>query len=95
MADERAARVAELLDEAETAHGAYEEAELGGDRDEEWATWYAGYVLEHGIGDVLATTPEIGELGEVLTEATAEQEQEGSDEEWSPYAAARVVERLG
>jgi hypothetical protein len=38
-------RLADLLREAERAHGAYEK-EIGR-RDEDWPTWYAKYVLEH------------------------------------------------
>jgi hypothetical protein len=37
-------RLAELLREAERAHGDYER-ELGS-RDEDWPTWYAGYILD-------------------------------------------------
>jgi hypothetical protein len=36
--------LAELLRDAERAHGEYER-ELGA-RDEDWPTWYAGYILE-------------------------------------------------
>jgi len=34
-----------LLREAEKAHGKYEREELGGVRDEEWAPWYAAYIV--------------------------------------------------
>jgi hypothetical protein len=34
-----------LLREAEAAHGEYERDELGGVRDEEWAPWYAEFIL--------------------------------------------------
>ena len=34
-----------LLREAETAHGQYEKEELGGVRDEEWASWYAEFIV--------------------------------------------------
>jgi hypothetical protein len=37
-------RLAELLREAERAHGEYER-ELGS-RDEDWPAWYAGYILD-------------------------------------------------
>jgi hypothetical protein len=43
-----------LLREAEEAHGQYEKEELGGVRDEEWASWYAGFIvnaLREGAGD--------------------------------------------
>ena len=36
-------QLAELLREAERAHGEYER-ELGG-RDEDWPSWYADYIL--------------------------------------------------
>jgi hypothetical protein len=38
------AELAELLQETERAHGEYER-ELG-QRDEDWPTWYAGYILD-------------------------------------------------
>jgi len=38
-------RLAELLRDAEVAHGRYEQ-ELG-TRDEDWPTWYAHYIGEH------------------------------------------------
>jgi hypothetical protein len=34
-----------LLREAEAAHGRYEKEELGGVRDEEWAVWYAEFIV--------------------------------------------------
>jgi hypothetical protein len=34
-----------LLREAEAAHGTYERDELGGVRDEEWAPWYAEFIV--------------------------------------------------
>jgi hypothetical protein len=38
-------KLALLLSEAEAAHGKYEKEELGGERDEEWASWYADFIL--------------------------------------------------
>jgi hypothetical protein len=34
-----------LLQEAEKAHGQYEKEELGGERDAEWAPWYAEFIV--------------------------------------------------
>jgi hypothetical protein len=42
-------RLADLLHEAERAHGAYEQ-EIG-QRDEDWPSWYARYILEHLSAD--------------------------------------------
>ena len=45
--------IAALLTETETAHGVYETNVLGGVFDEEWPTWYAAYLLDHGLRDLL------------------------------------------
>jgi hypothetical protein len=36
--------LAQLLKDAERAHGEYERGL--GQRDEDWPTWYAGYILD-------------------------------------------------
>jgi len=41
-----AERLAELLREAEKAHGTYEKQELGGVRDEDWPAWYAEFIVD-------------------------------------------------
>ncbi len=38
-------QLAKLLCEAEQAHAEYERDELDGERDEQWAEWYAGYII--------------------------------------------------
>jgi hypothetical protein len=95
MTDERTARVAELLKETESAHGTYEQQELGGERDEQWAQWYADHLVQGQLPDALGSAPGAEQVAGVLTEATAEHESEGSESEWPEFAAARVVERLG
>jgi hypothetical protein len=95
MADERTSQVAELLSETESAHGTYEREELDGVRDEQWARWYADYLVQGELPDTLGSSPSSEEVAAVLTEATTDLESAGSDADWSEYAAARVVERLG
>ena len=34
-----------LLREAEKAHGEYEKDVLGGKRDDDWASWYAEFIV--------------------------------------------------
>jgi hypothetical protein len=41
-----AEELAELLRETSKAHGRYEQEELGGQRDDDWPTWYAQYLVE-------------------------------------------------
>jgi hypothetical protein len=45
MAELSAEQLAQLLREAEAAHGVYETEELGGVRDEEWPAWYAEFIV--------------------------------------------------
>ena len=51
--------IANLLDKTLAAHGVHEERELNGVYDQDWPAWYAAYLVEHGIGDLLgqAITP--------------------------------------
>jgi hypothetical protein len=37
--------LARLLREAEEAHGQYEKEELGGERDADWPSWYAEFIV--------------------------------------------------
>ncbi|MGH2984421.1 MAG: dihydrolipoyl dehydrogenase family protein [Solirubrobacterales bacterium] len=46
VADLTKEELTRLLREAEKAHGKYETEELGGVRDEEWAPWYAEFIVK-------------------------------------------------
>jgi len=46
MTDLTKEELTRLLMEAEKAHGKYETEELGGVRDENWASWYAEFILD-------------------------------------------------
>jgi hypothetical protein len=45
MADLTKEELTRLLREAEKAHGRYEMEELGGERDADWASWYAEFIV--------------------------------------------------
>jgi hypothetical protein len=45
MTDLTKEELTRLLREAEEAHGKYEKEGLGGVRDEEWAAWYAEFIV--------------------------------------------------
>lgn len=53
MPTELEASIAELLRDAEAAHGDYEVNTLGAERDEDWAGWYASHLLDHGFIELL------------------------------------------
>jgi hypothetical protein len=87
---DRAAIVA-LLQDVESAHGNYETNTLGGVRDEAWAQWYAGYLLEHGLADQLSSpglTPE--HLASRLVELDEEYRRTQPNVPWTEFYAERL-----
>lgn len=89
--------VAALLRETEAAHGAYETTVLGGERDEDWADWYAAYLLDHGLEDLLpdASDLEIGDLATRLGRYAADYEHEQPAWPWPDAYAQKLVAAFG
>jgi len=85
--------VAALLRETQTAHGAYETNVLGGVLDEEWPTWYATYLLDHGLSDRLpgAQHLDVANLTAMLARLAADYEQEDKATPWPEVYAQRIV----
>lgn len=96
MNDERVTAIQGLLGEAESAHATYETTELNGEYDGEWAAWYAGYAVDHGIGPMLGHDVSAGDLGAFLGTAFAAYEQLDPAPEggWAAYLARRIVAEL-
>ncbi len=96
MDDERLTAIRALLTEAEAAHGTYETNELGGVYDREWAPWYAGYLVDHGIGRILGHDMTVPELGTVLARSFAafEQLEPPPADGWADYLARSLVSAL-
>jgi hypothetical protein len=96
MTEERRTALARLLTEAEAAHGTYEAAELGGEYDADWATWYARHMVDHGIGSILGHDLSVERLGELLAEGYAgfARLEPPPAEGWAPYLAARIASEL-
>ncbi len=85
--------VAALLRETETAHGAYETRVLGGVFDEEWAPWYAAYLLDHGLGDLLpaAESLDVDDLTAMLARLAADYERGDQTSPWPDVYARGIV----
>jgi len=73
----------ESLKKAASAHHQFETVRLEGERDEQWAGFYAAYVL--------------GQLGDFATpsELSVWLEQAPSDNDWNQSAANHVLGKLG
>jgi hypothetical protein len=92
----QAEAVAALLAEAQQAHGVYEATELNGVYDREWPRWYAGYVVDHGIGDLLGRDVDADRLADLLEAGYAEFErlEPSPAESWSDYLGRRIADEL-
>jgi hypothetical protein len=96
MTDERAALIQALLGDAESAHATYETTELHGEYDREWASWYARYAVDHGIGPMLGHDVSADQLGRFLSESFAAYEQLDPPPAggWAAYLARRIAAEL-
>lgn len=96
LTTDRIAELEALLAETEAAHGVYESTELDGVYDQEWARWYAGYAVEHGVGADLGRAVSADDLARFL--AASWDEFQRADprpmEPWRAYTARRLAEEL-
>lgn len=86
--DERTERVSALLEEAADLHHRVYRITDGADDD--WASWYADWLVRLSeLGEVLGTTPDPGELRDLLTHLDREYRANPPAEPWSvTYARA-------
>jgi hypothetical protein len=86
-----AAAVASLLGRAGAAHGVYEERELGGVYDQQWPGWYAAYLLEHGLGELVGGAPGVEQVAAWLSACDAAYRAERPAVGWPAYYAGRAA----
>jgi len=87
--------IAALLSQTSAEHGAYEERELGGAYDQNWPQWYATYLVEHGLGDLLNAMVTSERLSGLLRAYDEAYRREPPAEGWPDYYARRLVEDVG
>ena len=92
MSRDRNEAVAALHEQARAAHAVYEERELSGVYDERWPEWYAAYLVERGLGDVLGRPISAGDLGGLLARCDADYKAARPDEAWPAFYARRLLE---
>lgn len=96
MTTDRIEALSSLLSQAEEAHGVYETTELNGVYDEDWATWYAAYAVDNGIGDLIGRPVARRDLGRFLASTFADFEAADPKpiESWAAHTARRIVAEL-
>jgi hypothetical protein len=84
-----------LLAQAKQVHIGYEADALGGKYDEEWPRWYAEYLLENGLSDLLAlgkSNVDVDRLASLLADADVKHRADAPESDWMPYYARYLIE---
>jgi hypothetical protein len=81
---------------ASEAHDTYEKAELDGVYDQDWAQWYATYVIEHGLSLLLRHAVTVPQLADFLAETNLDYQRVNreSDSDWATYTSRRLASEL-
>lgn len=85
-------QLTELLQRAGQAHGHYENTVLKGVYDQDWAPWYADWVVQHGFNQLLNTNHDAASLGQLLFDLNEDHKRDTSAQSWASYTAVRLVQ---
>ncbi len=91
MTENHTDAIAALFTRAGEAHHIYERDVLNGAYHEDWHDWYAGFVIEHGISDLLGTPVTAKQLIAFFKQVSADHRAEQPDEHWTRYYARALV----
>ncbi len=84
-------KLSELLQQAKDAHAQFEKVELGGQYDEQWAAWYADYLVTSGLPGLLGHEPDIDQLSNLINEIIQRHKAERTAENWADYTARELL----
>ncbi len=85
--------IAALLTQAGNAHHIYEQTVLKGVYDEDWATWYADYLIQNGLGTLLNQPMTTGQLSQFFNAGYAVYQREGATQSWADYTAQQLADQ--
>lgn len=89
MADDKRARLVTLLEDAAEAHHEYE-VELG-QADPRWPEWYADWMLQNGLPELVEPPPDQLSLTNTLVAAERVYASEDRDEDWPEFYADFIL----
>ncbi len=88
--------IAALLSQTGAAHGEYEERAHGGKYDEDWPQWYAAYLIEHGVNDLIGGSAlTVEQLSALLKQLDEDYRREKPADGWPVYYARRIAAMNG
>ena len=92
--NQNTSKIAQLLGQAGSAHHHFEQTVLKGVYDEEWPDWYAGYLLEHGLNDLLPQSVTQAELGQFLYHSNQTRTQRRPEPNWVDYTVRDLITKF-
>src|SRR5438105_14908487 len=88
-------QISHFLSRTANAHDSFEQESLGGKRDDEWAKWYAQYMLDNGFLDLFSDAAQRGRLRDhldaILADADVSHRATAPSEHWPDYYARYLV----
>lgn len=94
---ELAAKISTLLTRTAIAHRQYEIEALNGEVDQQWPQWYAAYLAENGLLDLLGgVAPAELEvmLDELLVDCDQSHRSNAPEVKWEDYYARYMIQRV-
>jgi hypothetical protein len=85
-------QIADLLVATQWAHHQHQERDLGGRYSYEWPAWYADYLLDHGLPELLGRPLEKESLARFLAEVDKKHQAENPGQDWPVFYALRMAE---
>ena len=70
------------------------QAELKGVYDQDWAVWYAEYVIEHGLNEAVPQSMRIEQLGRFLSATHQLYNEENRDLSWADFTATELARQF-
>ncbi|MEM7128314.1 MAG: hypothetical protein AAF702_18425 [Chloroflexota bacterium] len=87
-------KLTDLLTSAGSAHHTYEQTELRGVYDQEWASWYANHIIDHGLHDLVGQSIRTEELGPLMSQISELHQQSEQSEDWAEFTATKLLEHF-
>lgn len=82
--------IALLLTQAGQAHHDYEQSVLKGVYDQDWADWYAEYVIQNGLIKLLEQEITVQQVSQFFTQSYEAYKGKKSGESWAEYTAREI-----
>jgi hypothetical protein len=94
MPDSVQKQLIDLLERSTTEHKEYERSALNGVYDQEWDLWYAAWLVEHGINDLLNADIRSADLATLLRDINDQHQQTDKQDTWAAYTARHLVDTV-